>query len=400
MTKTQRLQIKTVRVVGATQRRGAQTQNILFTFLMMILLTGFAAAQLPVPASSQFDITGFLQAATVTNPGDAHSGGTLKVNGHRVTVPRETIVILPANALTWQELFANAPAPYTGVATGMAMADIPAPLTTWEVHVVGNRVGNTYIAGLIDISQQALNSGAGFINFIDYTNGELRVGGTIAVDGAGNPVLSATDPGTRVRINDPVGRYGRSMSPDGRFTVDPDNPTIMASTSYPMCLPRTAPVGGITTDALCPEGNRPITAPATPTSPAVYNTNFTTNNLTNPGFPQSPGVFPDSTLQAPFEVGDWITFAGTLVADPGVTAGPTAGPWPGDANTYISAHTIVNNVAIYTFQGSNPAYVMTEVTIIGTGGLTVLDRMRAIAHRPESRLPGRLFSWRRRVGRR
>lgn len=378
MTKTQRLQIKTVRAVGATQRRGSQTRNILFTFLMMILLTGFAAAQLPVPASSQFDITGFLQAATVTNPGDAHSGGTLKVNGHRVIVPRETIVILPANALTWQELFANAPAPYTGVATGMAMADIPAPLTTWEVHVVGNRVGNTYIAGLIDISQQALNSGAGFINFIDYTNGELRVGGTIAVDGAGNPVLSATDPGTRVRINDPVGRYGRSMSPDGRFTVDPDNPTIMASTSYPMCLPRTAPVGGITTDALCPEGNRPITAPATPTSPAVYNTNFTTNNLTNPGFPQFPGVFPDSTLQAPFEVGDWITFAGTLVADPGVTAGPTAGPWPGDANTYISAHTIVNNVAIYTFQGSNPAYVMTEVTIIGTGGLTVLGAGEAV----------------------
>jgi type 1 glutamine amidotransferase len=38
----------------------------------------------------------------------------------------------------------------------------------------------------------------------------------------------------------------------------------------------------------------------------------------------------------------------------------------------VSAHTIVNNVAIFTFQGSNPAYVETDVTIIGTGGLTVL----------------------------
>jgi len=28
-----------------------------------------------------------------------------------VIVPSETIVILPANALTWQEIFAQAPAP-------------------------------------------------------------------------------------------------------------------------------------------------------------------------------------------------------------------------------------------------------------------------------------------------
>jgi hypothetical protein len=345
---------------------------LLFSLLAM---ASVAVAQLPVPASSQFDITGFIQEATVTNAGDAHSGGTLRVNGHTVTVPRETIVILPANALTWQELFAKAPAPYTGVATGMALADVPAPLTTYEVHVVGNRVGDTYIAGLVNISQQDLNSGAGFINFINYATGEMRVGGQIVVDGAGNPVLSATNPGARVQINDPVGRYGRVVSPDVRFTVDPDNPTIMSATGYPMCLPRTAPVGGVTTDALCPEGNRPIITPATATSPAVYSTNFTTNNLTNPGFPAFPGVFPDSTLQAPFEVGDWITFAGTLVTD---NATPTTGPWPGTANTYISAHTIVNNTAIYTFHGSDPAYIMTEVTIIGTGGLTVLGAGEAV----------------------
>ncbi|MGZ4865946.1 MAG: hypothetical protein ACXV7C_01900 [Candidatus Angelobacter sp.] len=355
-------------------------RNTTFRFAAVLLfsllaMASVAVAQLPVPASSQFDITGFLQEATVTSTGDAHSGGTLKINGHTVTVPRETIVILPANALTWQEMFANAPAPYTGVATGMALADVPAPLTTYEFEVIGNRVGDTYIAGLIFMSQQALNSGAGFINFINYATGEMRVGGQIVVDGLGNPVLSGTNPGTRVRLNDPVGRYGRVMSPDVRFTVDPDNPTIMASTGYPMCLPRTAPVGGVTTDALCPEGNRPITVAASPTSPAVYSTNFTTNNLTNPGFPAFPGVFPDSTKQAPFEVGDWITFAGTLVTD---NANPTTGPYPGTANTYISAHTIVNNVAIYTFPSSNPAYVMTEVTLIGTGGLTVLGAGEAV----------------------
>src|SRR6478735_7324049 len=140
---------------------------LLFSLLAMASVAG---AQLPVPASSQFDITGFIQSATLGGPGTgagtgAHQGGVIIVNGHVVTVPSETIVILPANALTWQELFAQAPAPYTGVATGMALADIPAPLTTYEVHVVGNRVGDTYIAGLINISQQDLNSGAGFINF-------------------------------------------------------------------------------------------------------------------------------------------------------------------------------------------------------------------------------------------
>ena len=37
--------------------------------------------------------------------------------------------------------------------------------------------------------------------------------------------------------------------------------------------------------------------------------------------------------------------------------GPTVGPWPGTALTYISAHTIENNIAIYTAPGTDPAYV-------------------------------------------
>jgi hypothetical protein len=37
----------------------------------------------------------------------------LRVNGQVVTIPANTIVILPANALTWDELFTEAPAPYS-----------------------------------------------------------------------------------------------------------------------------------------------------------------------------------------------------------------------------------------------------------------------------------------------
>ncbi|MBZ5555018.1 MAG: hypothetical protein LAO21_20065 [Acidobacteriia bacterium] len=329
-------------------------------FLVVAAWTSTAVAQLPLPVSTQFDITGFLQEATLdaSCSASAHCSGRLKVNGHLVTVPKETIVILPANALTWQELFAQAPAPYTGVATGLAMADIPTPLTQYEVEAVGNRVGDTYIAGLIYISQQSLNSGQGFINFINYSVGEMRVGGVIGDSTTGN----------RVRINDPTGKFGRAMTVDQRFTLDPDNPTIMSGTGYPMCFPRvtTDPtVAGNPDDPLCPQGNRPKDLTG------AYVGSFSTNDPV-----AAPGAFPDATKQAPFEVGDYITFAGTLVTD---AATPTVGPWPanGTAGTYISAHTIISNVAIFTMPGTNPVYVETDVFLIGTGGLTILGGTEA-----------------------
>lgn len=346
---------------------------LLFSLLAM---ASVAVAQLPVPASSEFDITGFIQSATLGGPGTgsgagAHQGGNITVNGHVITVPSETIVILPANALTWQELFAQAPAPYGPTQTGLALADLPAPLTTYEAHVVGNRVlggpggADVYIAGLIWISQQALNSGQGFINCINYATGEIRVGGPIGNCSAG----------ARVQLNDPAvgltgtGRYGRAVTPDRRFTVDQDNPTISSMTGFPMCIPRVLAdplIPGNPDDPLCPLTQRPITVAG------VFSTSFTMNDPT-----VLPGVPPDANIQAPFEVGDYVTFAGTLVADPLVTAGPTAGPWPGAASTYISAHTMINNAAIYTAPGTNPAYVTVNVSLIGTGGLVIIGANEA-----------------------
>jgi hypothetical protein len=388
MLKTKTVQTTMVRAAGKCQRRETSLTSIL-TLLLILLLPVFATAQLPVPPSSQFDITGFIQSATLGGPGSgsgagAHAGGFIAVNDQLITVPSETIVILPASALTWQELFAFAPAPYTGVATGMALNDIPAPLTTYEAHVIGNRVlggpggADVFIAGLIYISQQALNSGSGHINCILYATGEIRVGGV-----TGN---CAT--GARVQINDPVittpgdvalgtGRYSRGQTPDARFQVDQDNPTIASATGFPMCVPRVVAdpnIAGNPDDARCPKTQRPLvggpTACFSPTTPGAPCTYFTT-------LPPGGGV-PDPSIQAPFEVGDIVTYAGTLVQDCAITGcpggGPTAGPWPaaGRAATYISAHTISNNTAIYTFPGTNPAYVSTEVTIVGTGGVTVV----------------------------
>jgi len=62
---------------------------------------------------------------------------------------------------------------------------------------------------------------------------------------------------------------------------------------------------------------------------------------------------PDVRLQAPFEVGDSITFSGTLIP---------AGVGPG----YISAHTIEANVGIYTMPGTQPSYVAIGAFGVGT----------------------------------
>jgi hypothetical protein len=329
-----------------------------------------ADAQTPgSPSASQFDIQGFIQEATLDDPYDILSGGTLKVNGLIILVPKNTIVEMPAAALTWQEVFAMAPPPYgpgatvTKLQTGMAMADVPRPLTTYEARVVGNRVitgtgtstSDQYIAGLVNISQHALNSGQGFINYIDYAKGELRIGGRFG---------DATS-GARVAINDPVvpgtfaGRYSRGQSPDPRFTADQENPTVRTTTGYPMGVPASDPA--ISDDPLRPQYNRPIDG-----ATGAFLTEYI---MPPPGV--GPGL-PDPTLQLPFEVGDYITYSGTLVKD---GTEPTAGPFPVTSSaqsateqTYISAHTLEANLAWFTYPGSFPVYVATDVTILGVGG--------------------------------
>jgi hypothetical protein len=63
---------------------------------------------------------------------------------------------------------------------------------------------------------------------------------------------------------------------------------------------------------------------------------------------------PDPRQQAPFEVGDAVTFSGTLV--PGGATGPG----------YISAHTIEANVGIYTMPGTQPSYLAIGAFGVGT----------------------------------
>ena len=341
-------------------------------------------AAIPTVASStQFDITGFAQSAILDTPGDAHSGGTVTVNGHHVVIPRETIVQFPAAAWTWGEVFSRAPAPYGPTQSGLALSDTPAPLTTNEFHIVGNRVidppnvnGCTaaggcdrYIAGLVHVSQQDLNSGAGYVSFIDYGNGELWVGGQPGVKGTG----------TRVLINDPAnptsasgGRFTRGVPSgvDTRFQVDQDNPTILAETGFPMCVPRVTPTASVD-DPLCPQSNRPVvSSPVVDQSGITPQPNtlvagqaYTVFRMDDPAnIDNNPALClrqpcADPRVQAPFEIGDYVTFAGNLTSD--------------SNGQYILAHSVTASLGIYTQPGINPAYVSVDVSLIGTGGLTV-----------------------------
>lgn len=352
----------------------------------------------PPPAMpAQFDITGFIQEATLDTMGEICqasdprlAGGTVKLNGITVIIPCNTILQMPAATLTWQELFSLAPRDMglpigsDGIPTqtGMALKDsvnIPlatafnnGPLPSYEIQVQGNVVNGKYIAGLVFISQQALNIGQGVITKIDYSNGELQ----IAVKGP-------TPTTARVRINDPLGRFGLSHGAPGsgatlvepnydvRFSMDEESPTIHAATGYPMCIPRTNPFSTQEgDDPLCPQANRPR-APNCTSLPAPFPAfampatgQFCTSFMMPPpsgGISACTGVDcrPDPTAQTPFEVGDYIVFLGTLKAD--------------SRGSYISAHTISASLGIYTTPGIMPAYLAIEMELQGTGAQPVAN---------------------------
>ena len=307
-------------------------------------------AQLPLqPVGSPFEMTGFIQSATLDGGADPFRGGTITLNNHLVVVPRNTIFQMPATSLTWAELFTLAPAPYAPTQTGLALNDVPKPLTTFEVGVQGTRIeqaqgafpAGTYVAGLLFLDQLSLMTHQGFVNFIDYTTGDMYVGGMLN-----------TATGTRVRINDPIGRFGRAMTHDVRFTIDEDNPTIKTETAFPLCIPRTANGLG---DPLCPDGNRPRDTTGRPrmifTMPVA--TAPTPAEIANPAIRPVP-LGGDPWRMAPFMVGDYVTVKGPLAVD-------------GAGSRYVDAWGIDGNVGIFTTPGTLPAYVSIDVMVMGIG---------------------------------
>ena len=405
----------------------------------------------PPPAvSTQFDITGHIQSAAVdrrvcpglTNLDSRLYGGWVTVNGVEIVIPCNTILQMPATSLTWAELFdpALAPAGTVPGTSGLALDDInmnsgSLPVPPYEIHIQGNIIkdpttgDSKYIAGLVFISQQALNLGHGYIKSIDYTTGELCVSSSFpaaGLQGQSIPNPACSSPDARVRINDAVGRFGLKHGGPGcanpsnptcdveeshydpRFTADTDNPTIHAATGFPMCIPRSFPFDTTKgdTDALCPQQNRPkqgngakctnlpvangITFPAFPAQQDGYCHSFVMDALpADPApLPGPCGTIPDPKggvitipcttrpdRQAPFEIGDYIDYSGTLTFDPNVPPLTFISPY------YISAHTINAHVGIYTYPGTKPVYVMIESLLAGTNALPIQNIPQEVTSR-------------------
>src|SRR5207237_7127791 len=108
---------------GAQPRVAAQPiynkGSIFFAPLLAGLLAAAAASAQVVPGTvapptPQFDVTGFIQAATTDNsrcPAITDPllwGGTVKVNGITMIVPCNTIIQMPANTVSWAMLFPQA----------------------------------------------------------------------------------------------------------------------------------------------------------------------------------------------------------------------------------------------------------------------------------------------------
>ena len=300
-----------------------------------------------------FDMTGFMQAATVSNsrcPAEtdpARYGGSVTINNTSITVPCNLVVQMPANTFRWAEF------------VGGGDLSLGTGTPSFEMNVVGNTVGGENIAGLMYFSQESLNSGSGVISKIDYSNGRIEV-----ATGNGTPpsILEINDPAPDP--NAPTnGRFGRAQSPDPRLSVDAENPTIHAATGYPMCVPRTTTdptIAGNPDDALCPQKNRPkpVNGQCRNFSVAGLSPLPTSGDLSLPAAGQvycsqyvlpappanGPTAGPDAREQAPFEVGDFVQYSGTLMKD-------------GAGKSYISAHTIEANVGIYTQPGTTPNYL-------------------------------------------
>jgi hypothetical protein len=316
-----------------------------------------------IPAG--FEMTGFIEYASVdqmcvinSNPpspdGCKTSGGWIQVDGMTIRIPANTVVQFPANTLTWEEVFEFNP---TGVAgeSGMALADTTRLPGTFEATVQGNIVNGQYISGLIFLSQSSLMGFQGFIEGFDYANGIAFINGyRVQIDDPAAK-FSAGFPGWSNAIT-PTNPTGASFIQDQRFSIDENNPTIKTETAYPVCIPRVDPL--IANDPLCPQSNRPRDAAGLPLhiftmDPLIDQATGLPPTGFNGDLAQPPT---DPTVFAPLEVGDWVDVGGEIFLD-------------SNGAPYVLAHTITANVGIFTFPGTDPAYVAIDVLLQGTGGV-------------------------------
>ena len=321
-----------------------------------LLIAGWASGAQAQGIATSAPITGEIERITINNPADHWSGGTMVVGGQNVIIPRNLLMDLPANRLTLQELFAQAPAACIAAGeTGLAKGDsCNTSGTGGFATIAANRTsaGNT-IAGDVFV-QKGTEAVTGVITYIDYKDGYFRLNGDPA---------SASSTGVMVRLNDPGARHTvqqglgcpagaaplpDNCSPDPRFTLDPDNYTNVFGTGYPICIPSTVarPFPGL------PASSNGLAALPAGTAQAAADG---AGDVLCPIANRTSQPAADSRRFAPIRLGDSITAEGNFETINGVR--------------FLSAHSTMMGSGITTSAAPDqPDYIFLDEVEIDAAG--------------------------------
>jgi hypothetical protein len=345
----------------------AKRQPWKLLLLVGLAVAGFSPAALAV---TNAPVNGEIQFMTLDTPGDHWSGGRIVVGGQSIILPRNLLLDLPANRLTLQELFAQAPANCVLAGeSGLARGDTcnTSGQGGWAAIAANRSDAGNVIAGDVLISK-GLDAVSGTVTYISYTDGYFRLNG------------APSDPttGVMVRLNDPDARHtiqqgagcagGPNCSADPRFTLDGDNYVNVFTTGFPFCIPSTtsrpvpASLGlGVTTaqaqangsgDALCPLTNRTV----------------------NGGQPVD-----DSRRFAPVQLGDALTTEGNFETVAGVR--------------FLSAHSTMVQKALTTKSDpSQPDYLFLDEVEVDAPGFQN-ERARTLIIGYSTLAPSDILIW-------
>lgn len=278
-------------------------------------------------------VSGEIEFMSVDDMNDPFSSGVMVIAGQAWIIPANLLIDLPANRLTLQQLFMQAPSEAlafgeSGLVKGDSSLRGRGGATA---HLLGNQMADgRNIAGDVFI-QKDVDTISGRVSYINYEQGYVRLNGDSGSD-SGGVMVRINDPDSIHTIQNGLGcSDGPNCSPDVRFTNDPDNYTVCFLTGYPLCIPSTQTGGNRTTgsdangegDPFCPQANRD-------------------------GVQQSGGILADdSTLFAPLRMGDNVGAEGNKEVVDGVA--------------FFSAHTFGVNRAILTRDTPDqPSYVLAD----------------------------------------
>ena len=289
-------------------------------------------------------ISGEVERIFLNAPGDVYAGGQLVVGGQNVIIPRNLLLDLPANRLTLQQLFTQAPPACAALGeTGLAKGDACNLSHTGAIVTISaNRVASgDVIAGDV-LLEKGVEAVTGNVTYINYTDGYFRVNGRTN-DPTTGVMVRINDPGSRHTLQQGLGCAGASpnCSPDPRFTLDGDNYTNVFTSGYPLCIPSTVPRAASTTlSGLGANGGANASGIGDVFCPATNRGNR---------------VAADSRRMAPIQLGDPISAEGNFETVNGVQ--------------FLSAHSTTVSYGLQTSGAvDQPDYMFLEEAFIDVAG--------------------------------